>query len=68
MEDSSGKCNCICHKMLGVLLVLFGLTFLLGALDVLSARTVDIIWPIIVVAAGLSSLAKRWCKCCDNKC
>jgi len=66
MEESGGKCKCVCHKIMGVLIILFGLTFLLGALDVLSAGTVDIVWPIIVIAAGLKAICVGRCKCCDK--
>ena len=51
--------------MIGVLVVLFGLTFLLGAFQVLSSNTVAIVWPILVILAGLKTIFRGMCKCCD---
>ena len=65
MEKSEGKCACPCHRMIGVLVVLFGLTFLLGAFQVLSSNTVAIVWPILVILAGLKTIFRGMCKCCD---
>ena len=68
MEDNKTCCNCCCpcHKMKGILIILFGLTFLLGAFEVLSQHWVSIIWPILVMLAGVFSLMKGKCKCCDG--
>ncbi len=66
MEKSGSKCGCPCHKMAGVFIVLFGLVFLLGALDVLAPKTVSIIWPIFVMLGGLKCMMKGSCKCCDQ--
>ncbi|HEX3095728.1 MAG TPA: DUF5668 domain-containing protein, partial [Patescibacteria group bacterium] len=57
--------NCPHHKMFPIFVVLFGLTFLLGTLEVLSARTVSIVWPIIVILIGLQKLMGHNCKCCS---
>ncbi|MDO8523166.1 MAG: hypothetical protein Q7S12_02680 [bacterium] len=65
-ESGNNVCKCPHHKMVPVLVVLFGLTFLLGALDVLSAGTVNIAWPILVVLAGLMKMMTGACKCCDR--
>lgn len=65
MEKTECK-GCPCHRMTGVFIVLFGLTFLLGALGYLSASTVNIIWPSFVILAGLKAMAKGMCKCCDK--
>ena len=43
-------------------MILFGLTFLLGAFDVLSVSTVGVIWPILVILAGVGGLMDK--KCC----
>lgn len=64
--DGEKKCGCGCHKMGGILVILFGLVFLLGALDVLSARVVSITWPSLIILAGLKALAKGKCKCCKE--
>ncbi|MEK7541835.1 MAG: DUF5668 domain-containing protein [Patescibacteria group bacterium] len=50
--------------MIPIFAVAFGVVFLLGALDVLTARAVAIAWPVIVIAAGLTKLTGRMCSCC----
>jgi len=66
MEDMKNMCKCPHHKTMPVLVILFGLTFLLGAWDVVSERFVMIVWPIIVIVAGAMKLADKsgMCKCC----
>jgi hypothetical protein len=67
MQSSEGMkntCGCKCHKLFPVLIVLFGLTFLLGALNVLTVSAVSIIWPILVILAGLKKMMGKSCKCC----
>lgn len=57
-------CKCTHHKTMPILVILFGLLFLLQALGVIGMQSVAIIWPIIVMLAGIFKLAKRHCKCC----
>lgn len=59
-------CKCFHHKVMPVLVVLFGLTFLLGTLGVLTSDFVNITWPVIVIAAGLMKWMEKsgMCKCC----
>ena len=64
MASKEEKCGCPCHRSMGVLVVLFGLTFLLGTLGVISSRTMNIAWPIIVMLAGLKKTMRGMCKCC----
>jgi hypothetical protein len=53
--------------MCGGFIALIGLTFLLGALDVLGPKIVNIVWPSLVILLGLqSSVGKGRCKCCDK--
>jgi len=66
MQASEGKCGCPCHKVPGVLIVLIGLTFLLGALHVLSPRAVEITWPILLILLGLKKIFSGMCKCCNE--
>lgn len=66
MDNAGESCKCPCHKAIGVLVVAFGLTFLLGALGVLSAHAVSITWPVIVILGGLKATFKGMCKCCSN--
>ena len=63
---SNGKCCCMCHSAKAVLVILFGLTFLLGALGVISSGLVDVVWPVLVILGGLKLLGKSFCKCCSG--
>lgn len=65
--SENGKCGCFCHCMTGALTILFGLTFLLGALGVLGAHVVQIIWPILVILFGLRLMCNKACKCCGSE-
>ena len=60
------KCCCPCHKMFGIFTILFGLNFLLGAFEVISAHIVSIVWPIIVILAGATKLCSSKCTCCSK--
>ena len=62
------SCRCLCHRMIGVFAVLFGLAFLLGALDVVSQHVVSVAWPIVVILAGGTYMLSGMCKCCDQEC
>lgn len=41
------------HKILPGIVVLFGFLFLLEALGAVTALAVNLIWPILVIVAGL---------------
>ena len=58
---------CPCQYMMGLLVVLFGLTFLLRELGVISNHFASITWPIIVIVAGLKALFGHMCKCCRKE-
>ena len=66
MGAMKNVCKCPHHSVVPVLVVLFGLTFLLGAWGILTSDAVDVLWPVIVIAAGLMKWAEksRMCKCC----
>lgn len=69
MEQSTQggmKCQCQHHSMLPVFVILFGILFLLNAFGVIGEYTTAIIWPILVIAAGLSKLTSRRCRCCGS--
>jgi hypothetical protein len=69
MENSQSCCKCMCHSTIPVLIVLFGLTFLLKELGVVSASTANIVWPVIIILIGLKKIMKNVCKCCGvDKC
>ncbi len=51
--------------MVGIFLVLIGLVWLLNRLGVITAEVANLIWPIILIAIGLSLVFKRrWHWCC----
>lgn len=61
----NGKtCECKCHRTMPILIILFGLTFLLGNFGVIMSSTVSLIWPILVIVCGFLSMNKKSCKCC----
>jgi hypothetical protein len=59
-------CSCSHHKVMPILVVLLGLSFLLTALHVYSAGVNSIIWPIILILAGLQKMFSRKCSCCKK--
>ena len=64
MEGQKSCCACPCHKMMGIFVMLFGATFLVGGLGIVSQQVVNIVWPIIVILAGLKKMCPGMCKCC----
>lgn len=62
--EQSGNCSCTHHMTTPVLVILFALIFLFGALGYISEQTVAISWPIIVGLAGILKLIERKCNCC----
>lgn len=57
-------CKCPHHKMIPLLIVLFGLLFLLEALGWWGTRFVEVVWPILVILGGLQKMMGGKCKCC----
>ena len=58
-------CKCSHHKTVTALVLVFGLLFLLNALGwLISDRVLEIVWPILVIAAGLFEMTSGRCKCC----
>lgn len=67
MDKKGESCGCMCHKVTGVFVGLIGVDFLLGAFDVLSQKTVGIVWPILLILIGLkNSVGKGKCNCCEH--
>ena len=66
MENNDMKmgktCSCSHHKVFPILVILFGLDFLLAAVGVLTWDFVNITWPILLIIAGCMKLVK--CDCC----
>ncbi|MBI4137961.1 MAG: hypothetical protein HY472_01790 [Candidatus Sungbacteria bacterium] len=57
-------CGCTHHKVVPWAIILIGLTFLLGAFDVLTQQAVNVVWPILLIIAGGTKLAQHTCACC----
>lgn len=57
-------CRCPHHKVVPMMIFVFGLLFLLSALKVVSAEMVNIVWPVLVMAGGLMKMMQGKCKCC----
>jgi hypothetical protein len=51
--------------MPALFIVLFGVVFLLKAMGILNPPDVNLIWPILVILAGLQMLFRSKCRCCD---
>jgi hypothetical protein len=66
MGMKGGMCKCLHHSVVPVLVVLFGLTFLLQALGVVTMQFAMLAWPVLVIVGGLTKLTTKWgmCKCC----
>lgn len=65
MFGETKDCACKCHKVGPLVIVLIGVTFLLGNLGYVSAQTVGIVWPILLIVLGLKKLGGAgMCKCC----
>lgn len=59
-----GGCGCMHHKIIPMLVVVFGALFLFEAYGSVNPDTVAIVWPILVILAGLTKLFRGMCKCC----
>lgn len=67
MSEKMGmNCRCPHHMMGAIFVVLFGLTFLLQAMNVLSVGAVSYIWPSILILAGVSKMCAGMCSCCKG--
>jgi hypothetical protein len=64
--NSDNKCGCVCHKMKGVFVILIGLTFLLNSMEIISSHMTSMIWPTIIIIAGVKMSLKGMCKCCHK--
>lgn len=61
--NSAPACQCGHHKIVPILVVLFGLTFLLEHLGVFTASFTDIAWPVLVILVGLVKVRSGGCRC-----
>ncbi len=47
-----------------ILLLLLGLDFLLGTLNVFTNDFVQLTWPILLILIAVAMMMKEKCKCC----
>jgi len=64
MHEEGKKCNCRHHKVIPLLIVVFGVVFLLQAMGKLTPEYVSIVWPVLVIAGGGTKLFSGYCTCC----
>ena len=64
MEENKMKCACPHHKIMPVLVVVFGMVFLLGSWNIFTDSAVSTLWPLIVIVAGFLKMGQGKCKCC----
>jgi len=64
MPGKGMMCNCPHHKVVPIMLILIGIDFLLGGMNVLTWGFVDVTWPILLIIIGGTKLGG--CKCCSN--
>jgi len=60
--ENGQVCKCTHHKVVPLCIILIGLTFLLGQMNVLTAGFVAVAWPVLLIIIGIVKMAK--CKCC----
>ena len=59
-----GGCKCGHNKVVPFAITLIGLAFLLGALNILTASAVSVVWPVLLIIAGGTKMCGGKCKCC----
>lgn len=64
--NPAGACRCVHHKVVPILIILFGLSFLLGTLGYLDASFVRLAWPTLIILVGLVKLFSGSCKCYER--
>ncbi len=61
--NSAPACRCGHHKTAPVLIILFGLLFLLEHFGTVSAAFTGLAWPILVILFGFAKWMGGSCKC-----
>ncbi|MBI5654266.1 hypothetical protein HZC53_01230 [Candidatus Uhrbacteria bacterium] len=62
-----GGCKCPHHKVVPVLITFIGVLFLFKAVGYLSASSVDLAWPVLLIIIGLQKTFGSMCRCCCQK-
>ncbi len=66
MANDMKKCGCVHHKIVPALLVVFGSLFLLNNYGALADSTLMVMWPLVVIIAGVSKMFSGACSCCNK--
>jgi hypothetical protein len=54
------------HKIVPILIIILGVSFLLNAFGIWTKST-GIVWPIVLILIGVQGLMSKNCKCCLDK-
>ncbi len=61
--NTTGHCRCPHHKSGALIIILFGLTFLLGTMGIVSGMFVSYTWPLLLIVFGVTRLIGGSCRC-----
>lgn len=61
--NQDSHCRCKHHVVGPILIILIGLSFLLGHLGVIDELTYSVSWPVFIILLGLTKLGGGACKC-----
>ncbi len=64
--NPASSCRCMHHKIAPILIILFGLTFLLATLGYLDPAIARLAWPSLIVLYGLVKFVSGGCKCYER--
>ena len=64
MNHECKSCGCMHHAIVPILVALLGVAFLLLNLNIITMQVVNIVWPVLLILAGLFKACGRMCKCC----
>ena len=68
IQNMRNICKCSHHKFVPFLVVLFGVTFFMGFWGIISWDIVNLVWPVVIILAGMAMVIDRggMCKCAAN--
>ncbi len=61
--NQESHCSCAHHKLGSIIVMLIGLAFLLGNMQVIDPRISGLIWPALLIVWGFVKLMGGSCKC-----
>ena len=68
MQGGKGVCKCVHHQVVPFLIIVIGVTFLMGEWGTISWDSVNVIWPIAIILIGAMKVVAGMgvCKCCSK--